>query len=652
MIGFFPDPLPDELLYSVCARFSDRARYPNKKSVVGELFGTTNTIAVVDLPSHLDYLAASLPPLHRYTVDRFIDENTMLPFYNYFIPPERCRDIREAMCCFGGRLVHPRLGTSIVSRRMNLTQLRFCPLCREEDRRQYGEAYWHRLHQAEGVLVCPLHHVFLENSTARVPNRVNRFDFISAERATQPTSLRRLHATNPIHNFLLQVAIDSAWLLDQREFGPGLKFIRVRYGLLMYEQGTASLTGRLYARKLLAAFKAHYPADFLTVVRHEVDDSKDNWLLRLARLPRAATSPLKHLLLIRFLGVTPKELFNMPDKPKPFGDGHWPCLNRAAEHFGQLIVVECGLKRGRYDKEIIGTFSCECGFVYVRTGPDASPDDRLRIGYMKAFGPVWEAALKRLWGDTDVRVIEAARQLGVDRATVKYHAARLGLTFPNSMIKSRQTYRARLLIAAKTRLSRQKKRETYREMILSAIKADPKASRSSIKNEFIAAFCWLRAFDREWLYAHLPPSRQRPKPRTSTINWVKRDAELLELVKSSALRIRSSTERPIRVTVAAIGRDIDRREQLQKDLCNLPLTANGLSELVESFEDWAVRRVWWAARCFRRENISPIRNRLILRASINIKTLVSPEVIAAIDEAMEFLHSEFSQLAEKGIKAA
>jgi len=30
MIGFFPDPFTDELLYSVCARYSDYMRYPSK----------------------------------------------------------------------------------------------------------------------------------------------------------------------------------------------------------------------------------------------------------------------------------------------------------------------------------------------------------------------------------------------------------------------------------------------------------------------------------------------------------------------------------------------------------------------------------------------------------------------------------------------
>jgi len=39
MIGFFPDPFTGELLYSVCARYSDCMRYPSKTAVAVELQG-------------------------------------------------------------------------------------------------------------------------------------------------------------------------------------------------------------------------------------------------------------------------------------------------------------------------------------------------------------------------------------------------------------------------------------------------------------------------------------------------------------------------------------------------------------------------------------------------------------------------------------
>jgi len=50
MIGYFPEPYPDELFYSLCARFGDRMKYANKLTVARDLFGKSTATAVVDLP--------------------------------------------------------------------------------------------------------------------------------------------------------------------------------------------------------------------------------------------------------------------------------------------------------------------------------------------------------------------------------------------------------------------------------------------------------------------------------------------------------------------------------------------------------------------------------------------------------------------------
>lgn len=42
---------------------------------------------------------------------------------------------------------------------------RVCPFCVRVDREQFGEPYWHRIHQVPGVLACPHHSVYLENSS-------------------------------------------------------------------------------------------------------------------------------------------------------------------------------------------------------------------------------------------------------------------------------------------------------------------------------------------------------------------------------------------------------------------------------------------------------------------------------------------------------
>ncbi|MBN1137926.1 MAG: hypothetical protein JXM73_15155 [Anaerolineae bacterium] len=92
MIGYFPEPYPDELFYSLCARFGARMRYPHKSAVMRELFGTEAAIAVVDLPSRLGFFTEALPPGHPLkTVDRLIAwlQRNDDEWLNAHLPPRR-----------------------------------------------------------------------------------------------------------------------------------------------------------------------------------------------------------------------------------------------------------------------------------------------------------------------------------------------------------------------------------------------------------------------------------------------------------------------------------------------------------------------------------------------------------------------------------
>lgn len=85
MITVFPDPYPDELLYSVCARYQERMMWGNQKTTLEDLFGSNTVVAVVDLPGHVDALISHLPAGHRYSSDEIIDRHTLLPYFLHFL---------------------------------------------------------------------------------------------------------------------------------------------------------------------------------------------------------------------------------------------------------------------------------------------------------------------------------------------------------------------------------------------------------------------------------------------------------------------------------------------------------------------------------------------------------------------------------------
>jgi hypothetical protein len=430
MISFFPDPYPDELLYSVCARYQERVQYQNSRHSIEELFGAGTQTVVVAIPNHLGRLVSVLPFGHHYTVDRLINENTLLPFFSPFLEPKRITLLRENMQGDSGRLAQMHLGFITSSIRLP-EWFRFCPLCAEEDKKQLGECYWHRLHQLPGVEVCPVHKVFLVNSEVRTRSQRLKYELICAENAVKVVQPNHLDLSNSCHEALLKIARDAIWLLSQSSLILEFSFVKNRYLYLLKRRGLANYTGIVRVKELLEAFRNYYPGDFLKLLNCEIDEQKQtNWLVALVRPSvKWMQPPLYHLLLIQFLEYTAEQFFTLAeDVCNPFGEGPWPCLNPVCEHFGQPYIEDISY-RCRGD-QVIGIFSCACGFIYSRNSHNQSSADCFRFSQVKSYGWLWEDTLKQLWNDSAISISEIARYLGINRETVKNQAGYLGLSFP------------------------------------------------------------------------------------------------------------------------------------------------------------------------------------------------------------------------------
>ena len=636
MIGHFPLPHADELLYSVCARFSDRSAYPNAKSVIEELFGSTTACAIVDLPNRLDYLAANLPTGTSLTASNLIDKRTLFPFFSAFLPPARVKQVRKDMQTSGGPAAHMRSGI-IGSNIPTPGSLRFCPACKQEDEKRTGEFYWHRVHQLPGINVCPSHQVFLENSRVSLREGRKHLLFISAEKVIGLVPIRHIDPANRNHQILLRIAQDAMWMLNHPIMGTNLKTIYDRYLRLLIDKGFASYTSSIHVVKLLNEFRRFYPTGLLKRLHCEFSGSdhvKSNWVLRLVRPPKHAQHPLYHLLLMQFLGCTAEEFFKLPSELSFFGEGPWPCLNPAADHYKRPVTMECRSGKRLRDNKPVGIFSCECGFAYSRSGPDSLPEDRFRIDRMLSFGPVWEAKLKELWRDSSLSLSEVGRRLGVDPLTVRRYATRLKLSFSRSSRSSKPLNSATQLKSKHTS-AMWKKHRTYRAKWLSAIRRNQKITLKNLRQKLARVYAWLRQNDSDWLKGHKPQS-QRRIPSTSSVDWERRDAKYAVAVRAAALRLKSKSGRPAQVTKTAIGRAIGAITMLRQKLHKMPLTTQVLGSVVEAREQYALRRVWWAAYRYLLDEIIPRRWQLIIRANVYGLRHI-PEVECAIDAAINML---------------
>src|SRR5205085_5295925 len=282
----------------------------------------------------------------------------LLPLYSPFLPVKRVQEIRVAMGSSDNSTIHNKAGIT-PSSISSPDWLRFCPACVENDRRQFQECYWHRLHQVPGVEVCPVHNVFLSDSSARSRNRVNSSLYVSAESVMQPAVLRPFCRHEPDHQALLQIATDAEWLLNIGSSVPSFSSLHHRYQSLLAKSGYLTKDGKVSLKRVMPALRNKYSNGLLEAVQCDFDENKGfNWpSLIVKRITKSKTDPpIRHLLFIQLLGTTVEAFFCRPLKrilpektpkfaspqdQKPFGEGPWPCLNTVCKQYRKLKIKSC-----------------------------------------------------------------------------------------------------------------------------------------------------------------------------------------------------------------------------------------------------------------------------------------------------------------------
>jgi len=319
MPGFFPTSFPDELLYSVIARYSDAVQYRSVLALTMDLFGRRINFAA-DFPGYLGALASRLPSEHGMSPEKLVWENTLLPYYAYTAKSAVVEKVLAILCEGRRSNIYRTLG--LTATKIPKTQyLRYCPQCVMDDRREFGEPYWRRTHQLPGVFVCHIHGIPVVYSS--VPIRS----------ATLPTSLRTfLDQANtgrdgtcaPPDSFrpiLLRLALDSAWILSERSKRNDLMVPADLYFNTLKAKGFTS-GPRIRQQQLRAWLLSYYPREFLEMLNCPVSpDTRADWISGLIQPSQScAKHPVHHLLLMQALGICPADYkLAKPSKEECYG---------------------------------------------------------------------------------------------------------------------------------------------------------------------------------------------------------------------------------------------------------------------------------------------------------------------------------------------
>ncbi len=161
MIAYMPPIYPDELAYSWFSRYYVHTGCLTHKAALNDILSNRHDNPSKEFLGHLnpDIITAIQ---RMYPIEEVILKHTMFPQYARFVPQEQKN---KALYHIGYDFCDAHHLFAILPRNGGDQYLKFCPLCADEDRRQYGEAYWHRQHQIRNMQICTKHKCKLVNSS-------------------------------------------------------------------------------------------------------------------------------------------------------------------------------------------------------------------------------------------------------------------------------------------------------------------------------------------------------------------------------------------------------------------------------------------------------------------------------------------------------
>ncbi|WP_052255581.1 TnsD family Tn7-like transposition protein [Salinicoccus sp. YB14-2] len=567
MLPFFTDPYPDELIYSAIARYHFYSGNIDYKDTLEEVFLSRSVIPSVEIGSHFN--AVTLQIGNHYSVEKLLAKYTIYTFYAPFLSRKRQLEILQDVQG-DGKGLYTRLGM-VAGSICKKDGLYYCPLCAEKDIEKYGETYIHREHQLQGIDLCAHHYLRLKKYPIDLTKQ-SRIEFIRFEEKQMDFSTLQEVAQPNYFDIQVELARMTNQLLNSEIELFSREDVFQKYRLLLRERNLITTSNHVRQKELFVNFQAKFPKGFLEKYESALNEEDEyNWLKVLTRNMKRHVHPFRHLLFLYFLDQNIESFLQVREDAGPFGKGPWPCLNKAANHYKQLVINDVTITRDYKSVNPIGTFECSCGFIYARRGPDQSKEDKYCIGRVKAFGDTWNKKLHFLAkGKENLSTRAIAEILGVDSKTVKKY---LSKDAPKEKVQSKVN--SALL-------------QQYRQQLLEGIKKYPNDSRTKIRERFKKEYAYLYRHDRDWLFKKLP-SKYRQISVNEIVDWPSRDDKYCKLIKRLYEEL-MVLEKPVRITKSLIGKRLGISSKLEKYLHKLPKTKKLLNKVTESVPEFQIRR--------------------------------------------------------------
>lgn len=302
MIYFFPMPYPDESLYSIFLRYDKLTENNSYYITISELLGNKKLSMNFSFPNNLAHLCKELPKETVYTPEYFIQNHTVLPIYKPFIPENRYMYAIKNFVNGSTKSAIPAIVSSKFSLH-NLYTFKYCPSCITDDKKIYGEAYLHRLHQIDGILICKKHKCMLNVYNA--PKKATFYDINALNLQKQVI----VHS-NKIYEELCKLNDDIEFIIKSFTYLPNYNIVQNKYYSKLFDKDYVNINGNIKQKSLYDDFTNYYSNNLLDILNSKI--SIDNsWLVRMTqRNIIQMVHPIRNILFIRFLFGNIKEFLN------------------------------------------------------------------------------------------------------------------------------------------------------------------------------------------------------------------------------------------------------------------------------------------------------------------------------------------------------
>lgn len=568
MLGFFPSPYDDEVIFGLFARYHKFNGNSLLSETLFDLFGDKiNNGTISNIPGRMSFFHSQLEYDQIYTPEYFLSKHTIFPIYTPFLPNSRIEQIIYEAKVGNASKIPPMLGEISGDITKN-KYTKFCNKCYEEAKINFGEYYINRIHQFPGNEVCHIHNVPLQKAYVG-GNLYKRSIVVITENDME---YKENKTVENLQQDFYNLSIDIDFLFHNDISNFNQEKIHEMYRIKLNDIGMIDRQESVFHVELSKRFIDYYPSEFLKYLKCSVDVNKNNdWIKKITRNQYVYVHPLRHILFIRFLFGSVKEFYSFYNETKietnePFGVGPWPCLNPVSDHYKENTILNYRLSRNSKPEKPIGIFECSCGYSYSKI-PGGSDLDRYKKRVTLKFGEVWEIKFKEYLLVNKYSINKISKLMKCQSSTLLMCAVKLGLE-KHIDIDVKEISKS----ASEKKKQKSDLELIYKNNVLQYLENNPKTYKTEVKKNLRKQFSWLRSHCKDWLNQNIPLKDIDERYKylaKERVNWEERDNKLEKKVTEVIGNIKAAPNYP-KITISLISYEIN-KYPFDKQLDRLPL---------------------------------------------------------------------------------